>query len=193
MNGKVQSGNCRCGTDAASTAAPVPSSDDGVSKFLKAHVPQDYEANIRVRVVPGRSLKDVGVLAPRCRPRGHSTGWTPGLVALNPDLVATLAKADKVMVAWLAKDQANTQRFLADPVGAMREAGVELSRSDEKALARASVVAAAARVVPPGVRVASLAAQTIPNGRVGHIDVVKPGATPDAKTDNFGCGPKRKG
>ncbi len=189
MDEEAKSGKCRCGTDAGSAANPAPSSDDGVNRFLKAQVPQDYVVNINVRVVPGRSLKDVAVLAPRCRPRGHSTGWTPGLLALNPDVVATLAKCDKAMVAWLAKDKANTQRFLAAPVAAMREAGVELSRSDEKALARASAAAAATRVIPPGVKLASLSAETIPNGRVGNIGVAKPGA----KSDDVGCGPKRKG
>ena len=46
------------------------------------------------------------------------------------------------MVAWLAKDAGNARRFLANPVAAMREAGVELSRADEKALARAGEAAA---------------------------------------------------
>ncbi len=193
MKEQAQGGKCGRGADAAGAANTETASNDGATKLLKARVPQDCEAHFNVRVVPGRSLGDIGVLTLGCRPRGHSTGWARGLAALAPELVATLAKADKAMVAWLARDEANTLRFLSDPVAAMRDAGVELSRSDEKALARASAAAAATRVVPPGVRIASLSAKTFPKGRVGHTNVTRPDAKPSTSTDDFGCGPKRKG
>ena len=187
MNQQPGREKCSCGGGAA--GAPAPSAHDDVTKVLKAQVPQDYEVKFNLRIVPGRSLKDVAELPPRCRPRGHAQGWTPGLLGVGSELVATLAKADKAMVAWLAKDKANTQRFLANPVAAMREAGVELTRADEKSLVRASTAAGAARMVPPGVKVASVAAEAFPKGRVGGIGV----STPGGKTEDFGCGPKRKG
>lgn len=160
------------------------------AKVAAARVPQAYEANFNLRLVPGRTLATVDHLGPRCRPRGNSTGWSPGVVAVDPALVATLAKADKAVVAWLAKDPANVQAFLAAPVTAIRAAGVELTRAEEKALARASAAAESARVVGPGVKVASLDAKVLPRGQVGRI-----GPTPkdDKPDDGPGCEPRRKG
>ena len=93
------------------------------------------------------------------------------------------------MVDWLANDTVNSQSFLASPVDAMREAGVQLSRAEEKALARSNEAASATRVVGPGAKVTSLSAQAYPNGRVGGLGSGNAGG----KTDDFDCGPKRKG
>lgn len=179
---------CNCGANGAATAQ-AETSGEPVTKMVKAEVPQQYEAKFNVRIVPGRSLDAALEARPHCKPRGHSHGWTPGTLGIDRDLVATLAKADKTMVAWLAKDTANAQHFLANPVAAMREAGVALSRAEEKTIARASAASAAARNVGPGVNVASLTAKAFPDGRVGGLGSLKP----DGKADDFGCGPKRKG
>ena len=163
---------------------------DELAKVVMAKVPQGYEANFNIRLVPARTLDVIDQRQERCRPRGHSTGWTPGVLAIDPGLVATLNKADKAVVAWLAKDSANAQRFLAEPVAALREAGVELSRAEEKALFRANAEAQSARVVGPGVKVASLDARAYPKGQVGRLGP----STKDGKgDDSFGCEPRRKG
>lgn len=159
------------------------------AKVVIAKVPQDYEATINIRLVPARTL---GVLDQRregCRPRGHSVGQTHGVLAIDPGLVATLNKANKAVVAWMAKDTANAQRFLADPVAALAEAGVELSRSDQKALARVNAEARSARVVGPGVKVASLVARAYPQGKVGRLS---PSTKDDQGGNSFGCEPRRK-
>jgi hypothetical protein len=179
---------CNCATGGA-TAAQAPPLDDGVTKVLKAQVPQSYEASFNVRIVPGRSLEDAVKVRPHCRPRGPVQGWTIGTLAVSAELADTLAKADKTMVAWLAKDKANAQRFLVNPVAAMREAGLKLSRTDEKSLARASGAAKATHIVPPGISIAKVTAEAFPNGRVGSVGPSKPGG----KADGFDCGPKRKG
>lgn len=191
---------CNCGGQGTTTAQTLQSTD-ALAKVVMAKVSQDHEATFNIRVVPANSLGKVLEVQPKCKPRGHRTGWDlHDAVAISPGLVATLGKANNAMVAWLAKDTANTQRFLANPVAAMREAGVELSRSDEKALSRANAEASAARVVGPGVRIASLSAQTFPNGRVGGIGPSKTdgggrpgGAAGGGKPDDFDCGPRRKG
>lgn len=179
---------CNCGGHGSTGGQSRPAGEI-LGKVLRAVVPQDYEAKFNIRLVPGRSLEN-GVLAqPRCKPRGHAPGWNHDTGTIAPDLVATLKNADKLMIAWLAKDTANAQSFLANPVAAMREAGVELARADEKALARANEDANSARVVGPGVQVASLSARAYPKGRIGGLGSAKP----DGKADDFDCGPKKKG
>ena len=159
------------------------------AKVVMAKIPQDSEATINIRLVPTRTLDVPDQRQERCRPRGHSVGKTHGVLAISPGLVATLKQADKAVVAWMAKDTANAQRFLADPIAALAEAGVELSRSDQKALARANAEARSARVVGPGVRVASLVARAYPKGKVGRLGP----STKDNKGGNeFGCEPRRK-
>lgn len=184
-----QPGRDECSCNASGETGPPDAADTEATKVVKAQVPQEVRASFNLRVVPGRSLGGALERQRACRPRGHTQPWTPGLLGLDEALVKTLAMADKAMVAWLAKDAGNARRFLASPVAAMREAGIELSRTEEKALARATEAAASARTVGPGVDVASVKVQAFPNGRVGAPG----GRKPDGKADDFGCAPKRKG
>jgi hypothetical protein len=180
---------CSCAGAGTNSAQPQ-STEERFAKIVKAQVPQGQEAKFNVRIVPGRSL--AAGLTHRvqyCKPRGDRPSWTAGAAGLSAELVATLAKADKPMMAWLAKDAANAQRFLANPVAAMQEAGIELARAAQKALARASLAAEATRAVSPGVNVAALTAKAFPDGRVGGLGSGKPGAG----ADDFGCAPKKKG
>ena len=191
MSDKAEQKTCGCGGQGSTIGESQPASDH-LAQVVKAVVPQDHDAKFNIRLVPGHSLEKGLELQPLCRPRGHAPGWNHGGLAIDPGLVATLSKANNAMVGWLAKDAGNAQRFLANPVAAMREAGVELSRAEEKALVRSNEAAAASRVVGPGVRITALSAKAYPNGRVGGIG---PGRTDGGggKTDDFDCGPKRKG
>ena len=188
---------CRSSVSALAEAAAGDVAESFGPQAVKAQVPQAYEARFNVRIVPGRSLTPVPV--PRCRPRGHrSPGWhAGGTLAIDPAVVHALAAADKVVMSWLAADRANAGRFLADPVAALRDAGVKLSRAEEKAIARVAVASEATRVVPPGVNVADVAAAAYPNGRVGQIGSGRPGGRPPKGESGgdagIGCGPRRKG
>jgi hypothetical protein len=179
---------CNCGSGSPVTVQGPPAVDPAAT-LVKANVPQGYEAKFNIRIVPGRSIKDAIDLRPDCKPRGHRQGWTAGTLGLTPEVVAVLARSDKAMTAWLAKDAANAQRYLANPVAAMREAGVDLSRAEEKTLSRLNAEVNDARKIPSAGNVASIAATMYPNGRVGGIGTTKP----DRKPDDFGCNPKRKG
>jgi len=192
MSDKAEQKPCNCGGHGPTSGQSQPAGED-FAKVVKAAVPQDYKANFHIRLVPARSLESGVRAEAQCMPRGHASGWHHGTETIDPGLVAVVNKGDKVMVAWLAKDTANAQRFLANPVAAMREAGVELSREQEKALARSNEAAATARVVGPGVNIASLSAQVYPKGRVGGLGSGRSGGKIDGKTDDFGCAPKRKG
>ena len=176
--------DCGCGS-ASQVSTSNQTAVQQVTKLVRAQVPQDYSTNLKVRLVPARSLDKAVHAEPRCKPRGNVTPWDQASLTLDAKLADSLSKADKVMVAWLARDTANAQSFLTNPLAAMRKAGVQLTRAEEKALARASEAAAAGRVVGPGINVASLSAQAYPKGRVGSISA--------SKTEDFSCGPKRKG
>ena len=135
MSDKSAQNKCSCGGHSTSNGASQTAGEQ-LAKIVRAQVPQDYDANFRIRLVPARTLESNLRLQPHCMPRGHVPSGDPSPFMISPDLAATLSKADKVMISWLARDTANAQRYLADPVAALREAGVELSRAEEKALAR---------------------------------------------------------
>lgn len=175
--------NCSGGSPANAT---LQSEADSTTKVVQASITQEYQANFNLRIVPGRSLAGIdNVLRMGCQPRGNTRpGWGDSTVEINPELAATLATADKAMMAWLSKDAVNAQRFVQDPVASMREAGVEMTRAQEKVLVRAASAAQSLRQAAPGVNIASLTATVFPNGKVGSVGSTKP--------DQFNCGPKRK-
>ncbi len=181
--------DCDCKAGDAPATAGGAAGGEAIARLVKAQVPQDHHASFNVRIVPARSLDKLKEVQARCRPRGHASGWDAGQVVVDTVLLDALAAGDKAMVAWLAKDVANTRRFLAAPVSAMAEAGVELTRAQQKAVARTSEEVAAARHTRAGGDGMTLTAQVYPDGRVGAIGTHKPGDT----SDDFGCGPKRKG
>jgi hypothetical protein len=170
-----------------------PPTGEDLPKVVKAAITQDYEATFNIRLVPARSLEDPDLTQRRCMPRGHAPGWDYGILTIDPGLAGIIAKGDKPVIAWLAKDAANAQHFLANPVAALREAGVELTREQEKALTRSIEAASATRVVGPGVKIASLSARAYPKGRVGGVRSGRTDGKPGARTDDFGCEPRRKG
>jgi hypothetical protein len=190
MPDKAEQKPCNCGGQGSTSGQRRPARED-VAKLVKGEVPQGYLANLEIELVPAHGLKTGAAVTvlPACKPRGYPVGWDSGNMTIDPALLATLNKADAAMVDWLARDTANAQRFLANPVAAMREAGVELSRVEEKALARASEAASAARFVGPGVKIGSLSVKADPNGRIEELGL---GRT-DGKTDDFGRGPEKKG
>ena len=183
--------NTSCGCDnsrPASTATPAVG--EAITKHVKTQVQQDVQSNFNLRIVPARSLDRLTKTPPQCQPREHAAhGWTAGQFVVDAALVSTLAKGDKALMTWLAKDRSHAQKFLASPVAAMAEAGVALTRSQEKSLVRSSEEAAAARTVKNGENGVSMVTQVFPKGRVGSIGTHKP----DGDTDDFGCGPKVKG
>jgi hypothetical protein len=179
-------GKCNC-SSSVSSGVQQRAATVSATQMVKGQIPQGFEATLNMRLVPGSSLNNPGVLL-GCQPRGNSSG---GWHAVSPQLTAIFAQADQTMVAWLAKDPSNAQSFLANPVAAMKAAGVQLSREQEKALSQATATAEAARFVAPGVKVTSLSAAMYPNDKVGTVGTGTAGTT--GTIDTFGCGPSRKG
>lgn len=167
-------------------ATPDPESTAPSETPVVATIQQGYETRLNVRLVRGREA-DIAVLARGCRPRQGAPRRDADPVALPPTLVDKLRAADAQVVAWLAKDPANARRFFAEPVAALREAGVELDRAEQKHLARAHGAVREASVVAPGVRVERLDVVGHRNGRVG--DVLTPSKPQAGRDDDAGCGP----
>lgn len=173
-----------------SDVRPVPSvSAIGVdasdhSEMIVAKVPQGYETNINVRLVPGRDV-DITTVPTRCQPRKGAPRREAEPLDLPPDLIDKLKHADKAVVAWLAQDEANAKLFMARPAEALLKAGVNLTRADQKAIERTHREVREATVVGPGVNVTEFTVAAFPRGRIGKI---KPGAKPQDKPDsNIGC------
>lgn len=167
---------------ASDSTIKADASDRG--EMIVAKVPQGYETNINVRLVPGRDV-EIAPIPKECRPRKGAPRRDAEPLDLPPDLVVKLKDADKAVVAWLAEDEANARLFVARPAEALVKAGVDLTRADQKAIDRTHREVAQATVVGPGVKVANLTATAFPRGHIGRI---KPSAKPnDDGNDNFKC------
>ena len=164
-------------TVSAATETPKP-------RMVTATVSQGYETNLHIRLVPGRDIA-ITPAARTCRPRQGAPRRDADPLALPPDLTDKLKKADKAVIAWLAKDQANARAFLANPAKALQSAGVELSRAEQKAIARVHSEIGEAAAVAPGVTVADLKVDAYTRGRIGKI---RPSTTPqDDSGNDAGC------
>lgn len=130
-----------------------------------ASVPQGFESRIKVRLVPAREV----VLERRsgCQPRAGAPRREAQPLDLPEGLPEKIKDASKGVIAWLARDPANTTLYLADPVAGMAAAGVELTRAEQKALSRAHQPVRDASVVPPGVEVTELTVKAVARGKVG--------------------------
>ncbi len=164
------------------TAIKVESSNQG--EMVVGKVPQGYETNVNIRLVPGRDI-DIKTVLRGCQSRKGAPRREAEPLNLPPDLRVKLKNADKTVVAWLAQDEANTLLFTANPAKALVKAGVDLSRSEQKTIERTHQEVREATVVGPGVKVSEFTVAAFPRGQIGKI---KPGAKPQYKPDgNIGC------
>jgi hypothetical protein len=146
-------------------------SDAAGAEMVVARVPQGFETRINIRFVPGREIRfPLEIFG--CQPRQGAPRRDADPVPLPPGLPEKLKEVNRKVVEWLARDRANSQLFLERPVEALMKAGVELTRAEQKALARSHRGVTDSMVVPPGVKVVSLTASAYPKGRVGGL---KPG------------------
>ncbi len=149
---------------------------------VRARLASGHDMNLRIRLVPGAQL------APepkRCQPRHR--GGSSAEQLLPPTLLDRLATADSKVIAWLAADQERGGEFVRDPVRTLQQAGIELSRAEQKAIARAHHAVRKAAVTPPGTVVQSVEVATFPGGRIGRIGRIPAGAKADDH-DGSGCG-----
>lgn len=162
--------------------------DDGVSApatLVAVRIPTGYDTRINVRITPNAGIKLIPMSG--CQPRQGAARRDAEPLPLPLDLPEKLAGADRRVIEWLARDSTNSRLFMSQPVEALKRAGVELTRAEEKALMRLSSAALDAALVAPGVRVTSLNASAHPRGRVGSIP-----ATPTEDRDQAEQGRDRE-
>ena len=175
--------------DSTTARAVTDANMTGDNQPVVAKVPQGYEANFNIRLVPGRDF-NVGTIRLGCRPRRGGQRRDADPVALPEDLTGKLRDANNKVVAWLAADAANAQLFLVKPVEALMKAGVDLTRTEQKTLGRTYSDNHEGTVIAPGVKIKDLKAVAYPAGRVG---TVKPGKTTIPGGRDVSCGFTRKG
>ena len=138
----------------------------GAAQPIRATIQPGFDAKVSIRIVPGG--RDILTSPPKaaCRPRGDRPyGVRPH--PFNPDLVVKLTEANAGVSAWLAKDESNAKAYLDDPVAALGEAGVELTRAEAKAVSRSHALLKEDAVLPPGAQISSLDAIGVKRGKVG--------------------------
>lgn len=156
---------------------------NNAGKLAVARVPQGYDATINVRFVSVTDIETTQRL--NCQPRKGANRRDAEAVALPETLVSKFKVANSMVIEWLAKDPINAELFLRKPVEALQKAGVELTRAEQKFLARTHREASQAAVVAPGVNVKTLAATGHTTGRVG--DTKFPPAGNGGKTNDCDC------
>ena len=138
------------------------------SEMILGKVPQGYDTNINIRFVPARDIRlEADVLG--CQPRQGAQRRDAQPVTLPLDLVDKLRDASKRVMEWMARDAANANLFLTQPVQAMLTAGIELTRAEQKMLERTYAGVKSASVIAPGVKVVDLSATAHPKGKVGGL------------------------
>lgn len=180
---------CTCKATEANADGSDNASANG-RQVLVAKVPQGYEANINIRLVPARDIRFTPE-ALGCKPRHGAVRRDTDPVALPESLPIKFKEANKKVAAWLAQEPANAKLFLERPVDALAKAGVDLTRAEIKALTRARRSADEAAVVAPGVKIVTLSASGYTSGRVG---TVRPSSTTTkGLADDCDPQPRKKG
>ena len=136
---------CNCQHPQAQVGTPA------ADTLARIQMSPHQDAVIRIRLIPGRD-----VALPNPDPCGFGQ-VKPGVSSLSPALIDKLKASDKQVTSWLAKSSENARLFFADPVAALAKAGVELDRSENKAIVRAHANASQEAVVMPGVRLTEVA------------------------------------
>lgn len=152
--------------------------DSGTSRPIRAQIEAGFDSTVSIRIVPGRDLFKEPQRG-ECSPRGDRPyGVRP--TPFPAELVEKLTKANTAVIDWLARDTANAEQFIHDPVVALERAGVELTRAEAKVLSRSHGALRDDAVLPPGAAISTLTISATKRGKVGDVRPSKrPHDTPD--------------
>jgi hypothetical protein len=152
--------------DGAATAVlAAGESPDAVVQPIRATIQPGFDAKVSIRIVPGRDILTTPP-RPACQPRGDRP-FVVRPIPYDPDLITKLTEANASVSAWLAKDESNAKAFLDDPVAALAEAGVELTRAEARSVSRSHAVMKDDAVLPPGAQISALEVVAVKRGKVG--------------------------
>jgi len=165
------------------TAVTLPGADlTGATAPIVTEVAPGFTGAISIRIVPGTQLFPEPPEA-TCAPRGDRPA-APRPITFTPGVVDVLTTADSAVIAWLAEDADHAAQFIADPLGALSRAGVELTRAQAQEVSRAHAAVRADAVLPPGARITKLAVTATRRGKVGDGRPVHDRPTHDRPTDH---------
>lgn len=125
-----------------------------------------------------------------CRPRQGGERVDKQPLDLPEEIRGRLKEIDGRLIGWLAKDEGNRHAFVSDPLGALRESGIELDRADLKALSRAREEAGRSVAVTPGLQLREVGAVAKTKGRirpVGGAKEARSWSPPQLPDDDCGC------
>ncbi|MGB4958919.1 MAG: hypothetical protein WBO36_05540, partial [Saprospiraceae bacterium] len=101
-------------------------------KPVKGIIPQDSQNNIKIRIVGAAIDPSKLRFTKKCKPRKSLDGKDNKYSSLPIGLLHTFESANKKMVEWLSKSPENAKVFLDNPIQALKRAGVDLKREDQK-------------------------------------------------------------
>jgi len=159
------------GTATTGTAAPIVT-----------QVAPGFTGGISIRIVPGTELFPKAPEA-TCTPRGDRPP-APRPFVISSAVEDVLTTANSAVIAWLAESRDNAEQFVADPVGALARAGVELTRAQANELRRAHGAVRYDAVLPPGARVTKLTVAATTRGKVGDGRPIHDRPKHDRPTDD---------
>ncbi|MBD8871159.1 hypothetical protein [Nocardioides donggukensis] len=159
-------------SDGAREARAVGAASADNSRPIKATIQPGFHSEVSIRIVPGRDFFKEPQRE-ECAPRGDRP-FVVRPMPLPTGLVDKLTEANTAVISWLAKDQANAQQFIDDPVAALERAGVELSRAEAKMLSRSNGALREDAVLPPGTSISKLTVSATKRGKVGDARPSKP-------------------
>lgn len=186
----TQRGGGRTWSQATVVSAGVHPGD-----MVVVRVPQGCDMTVSIELDRSPDIS-LALASPACEPRQAGGGTRGTGTSLPHGLVDKLGHADRRVSDWLLADDANPELFFSRPVEALKRAGVELSRAEQKTLLRAHQAFNEAAVVGPGVRVAGLSVSMRRRNRAGE-----PGREPGpvsgslpgpGRSDDCGCGSRER-
>jgi hypothetical protein len=86
-----------------------------------------------------------------------TTARPEGIEEVIPESVLDkISERQEHLVRWMQRDHAHRVQFLIDPLGALKEVGIELEADERDALIAVHDMNASSEILPPGVEVATV-------------------------------------
>lgn len=138
---------------------------------VKANIPQGMKLTTKVNIMRGRDIREQLKPKPSCKPRGNRQPrpWASGRIAVSEPVLGILEKSDKDVVDWLAKSAANRIKFFENPVASLVEAGVKLTRAEQKELSALVANSSAELVLEPNTTLNDITITASPTGKIGSF------------------------
>lgn len=152
---------------------------------VNVKIQQAYDLHVNLKFHPVRDIP--GVIRLGCQPRQGGQRIDKNPVDLPEPTRQLLLNASKAMSAWLARDGGNQRAFVADPIAALRSAGIEIDRVHLKAIDRIRENIGQSFAVTPGLQLRSVKTNASKNGRVPAVDTESSHWTPPATPPTEDC------